>query len=126
MKIAIPSNDRKTILGHFGRTKGFMIYDIEGDKIISKEYRSNNFTGHAKGHHEHSNEHHHAHSHAGIFKALYDCKTVIAGGMGRRLYNDFETQNIKIFVTKEKDINTAVGLFINDVLDNSSDKCCSH
>lgn len=49
MKIAIPSDDGKIISSHFGRTKGFVIFEVEGKEIKSREYRLNIFTGHARG-----------------------------------------------------------------------------
>ena len=123
MKIAIPSNDQTTIARHFGRTAGFMIFDIDKDKVLYKEYKANTFTGHAKGQH-HEKEHNH--SHHGIFNALADCKIVIAGGMGRRLYIDFEKKGMEVFVTSENDIEKALELFIKNDLDNNSDNCCNH
>ncbi len=133
MKIAIPSNDSVNITGHFGRTKGFVICEIDNNKVIKKDYVENTFTGHAKGlhsegehgHHEHEHGHH-GHSHAGIFNAIGDCQTVIAGGMGRRLYDEFEQKNIKVFVTRETNIDNALNLFLNNELDNNSEKCCNH
>jgi len=38
MKIAIASDDGKTISSHFGRTRGFVIFEIEGKEIKKKEY----------------------------------------------------------------------------------------
>ncbi len=126
MKIAIPSNDNLNISSHFGRTKGFVICEMDNDKIIKKEFKQNTFTGHAQGLH-HDNKHGHGnHSHNGIFNAIGDCEIVIAGGMGRRLYDDFEKNNIKVFVTKEKNIDNALKLFMNNNLENNSDECCNH
>ena len=123
MKIAIPSNDQITISRHFGRAAGFMILDIEKNKVVHKEYKSNTFTGHAKGQH-HEKEHNH--SHHGIFNAIGGCQTVIAGGMGRRLYTDFEQKGMEVFVTSENDIEKALELFFSNALDNNSDNCCNH
>jgi len=35
MKIAIASDDGKTISSHFGRTKGFVIFEVEDKEIKS-------------------------------------------------------------------------------------------
>ncbi len=126
MKIAIPTNDNINISSHFGRTKGFVICEIDNDEVIKKEYKQNTFTGHAQGLHSDAEHEHGNHSHKGIFDAIGDCEIVIAGGMGRRLYNDFEQKNIKVFVTKEINIDRALDLFFNSELDNNSDKCCDH
>ncbi len=132
MKIAIPSNDNVTISKHFGRTKGFVIVEMENNEILSKTHITNDFTGHSQGlHHEHHDHNHHGHDHAhhshdNIFKAIGDCSIVIAGGMGRRLYSDFEQRNMQVFITKEENIDTALQAYINGNLDNNSDICCSH
>ncbi len=127
-KIALPTDDNINICPHFGRTKGFRIIETDGTKITGEEYRENNFTGHAMGqHHDHDHhEGHQPHSHQGIFEALAECKTVIANGMGRRLYDDFEQAGVEVFITRETQIDKAVQSFIQGVLDNSEDLCCSH
>ncbi|MBL7113553.1 MAG: iron-molybdenum cofactor biosynthesis protein [Bacteroidales bacterium] len=119
MKIAIPTDDKESICPHFGRTSGFMIFKIEDRNVVESEYRQNTFTGHAQGHH---NDHHHSHS--GIFQALGDCQIVIAKGMGRRLYNDFEEWKIQVFITKENNIDEAVDAFINNTLDSDIERLC--
>ncbi len=131
MKIAIPSNDSTTISAHFGRTKGFVICEIDNNKVVKKEYIQNTFTGHSQGLHtdknlKHNSHEHQKHSHQGILDAIGDCEVVIAGGMGRRLYNDFEQNNIKVFVSQEANIDSALNLFLNNELDNNTDKCCEH
>ncbi len=130
MKIVIPTNDQINISQHFGRTKGFLLVQVDDNKIISKAYKENNMTGHAQGkHHDHHHEHHHeghAHSHEGIFNAIGDCDVVIAGGMGRRLYQDFAVKEIPVYVTHETNIEEAVQLLLKHQLDNDTEKCCNH
>jgi predicted Fe-Mo cluster-binding NifX family protein len=131
MKIAIPTGNQKTIFSHFGRTPGVLIVTLDNNRIVNKEFIPNNFTGHAQGHY-HEQDHHEHHNnngggaHAGIFNAIGDCNVVIAGGMGRRLYDEFVANNMEVFVTDETDIDRAVELFINKRLDNKDDKCCDH
>ena len=55
MKIAVATNNEKTVAGHVGRCKGFLVYEIEEQKINRIELRENTFTNHAQG------EHHHGH-----------------------------------------------------------------
>lgn len=134
MKIAIPTDDKITICPHFGRTSGFMIFKIENRKVVESEFRPNTFTGHVRGHHQ-SHQHggfHGSHnqdqqqSHSGIYQALGDCQIVIAKGMGRRLYVDFEEWNIQVFITKEDEINTAIEAFLHNTLDSDIERLCSH
>lgn len=133
MKIAIPSDDQVTVAPHFGRTLGFNVYTIENNEIKSSEYRSNTFTGHAQNEqnvqhvHDHSHSQgEHNHSHSKIMDSLGDCEIVIAGGMGRRLYVDFENAKKQVFVTKEKHAETAVKMFLEETLDNNKDATCQH
>ncbi len=126
MKIAIPSNDGKTVSKHFGRSEGFIIVEIEDNKIINKAYKKNDFTGHAQGlSHEHTAHGHGHHSHEGIFKALGDCSVVIAGGMGQKLYKDFQEKKVMTYLTNESDIDSVLEQFINGQLE-STDQYCIH
>ena len=36
MKIAVATNDNRTVAGHVGRCKAFIVYETEGSKTISK------------------------------------------------------------------------------------------
>lgn len=127
MKIAIPSENGKLISTHFGRTRGFVIAEIENSQLVEQEYVENTFTGHAQGlHNDHQSHNHAHHSHLGILSALNDCNVVIAGGMGRRLYDDLLQQGKDIYVTRETDVQRAIDLFIKDQLDNNSESCCEH
>ena len=128
MKIAIPTDDKSTICSHFGRASGFMVYRIVDRAVVETEYRQNTFTGHAQGHH-HEHNHHggdHQHSHAAILQALGDCEIVIAKGMGRRIYNDFEQWKILVFITKENNLNAAIDAFLKNTLDSDIEQLCKH
>ena len=125
VRIAIPTNDGINISGHFGRTKGFRIISIENNNIIKDELKNNTFTGHAQGQHNQNNGHQ-SHSHDGILSALAGCDTVIANGMGRKLYNDLKNASLSVFITKEKQIAQAMDLFLNGELDNNEEACCYH
>ena len=43
MRIAISTNDWKSISSHFYKSKGFAIFEIDGNKIKSQEYHSNSY-----------------------------------------------------------------------------------
>lgn len=132
MKIAVPSNDGLLLSAHFGRSKGFIVFETNKQDIINEEYRPNSVTGHALGlHHEHEHGHdhnhgEHSHSHTGILGVLADCEIVIAGGMGQRLYNDLQAANKKVYVTREENAREAVKLMLQDQLDSNPDICCKH
>ncbi|MBC7327867.1 NifB/NifX family molybdenum-iron cluster-binding protein [bacterium] len=122
MKIAIASDDEKAISTHFGRARGFVVFDIEGNEIKSREYRLNTFSGHARGlEEEHESDHHKA-----ILNALSDCKVVISKGMGKRIYDDLKSIGIEVYITDETDVKRALELYINGKLVNKPNLGCSH
>lgn len=132
MKIAIPSNEGKYLSQHFGRSLGFAIVELDGNRIINKEYRPNDFTGHAMGlhqqhqHHGEDHESHAQHSHNGILRALHDCEIVIAGGMGRRLSDDLSAAGKKIYITSEPEIDKVLEMFLDDNLTSDKEACGHH
>lgn len=124
MKIGIASDDRKNIAQHFGRTLGFVIAEIEDDKVTSEEYRSNTFSMHMQqGGHEHGE---HGHSHTAIVEALSDCDLVLCRGMGRRIYDDLRMANIQSVITDQITVDGAIKAFIEGNLKDNPEKGCEH
>ena len=135
MKIAVASDDRVRIASHFGRTRGFLIFDVKDGSVNDKAYIENNFTGHAQGqahHHGHGHDHEsdhghgHHHSHRGILSALNDCEVVISRGMGRRLLDDFTAAGKNVFITWTDDADEAVEQFLKGSLEHDPEKSCQH
>ena len=126
MRIAIPTNDMTTVSAHFGRSKGFMVYDLDKHKVTNFQYILNTFTGHAKNRHKEEEHGKHNHNHDSIFTALINCNTVIARGMGKRLLNEFAEKNIDVFITKEESINKTVDMILQGNLDHNPEQCCNH
>jgi predicted Fe-Mo cluster-binding NifX family protein len=75
MKIAIPTNDGINICAHFGRCREFLIFELLDGQVKLVETRING------GCHGHGADRGH-HSHSGFVDALYDCDTVLCGGIG--------------------------------------------
>ncbi len=119
MKIAVASDDGTKISSHFGRTKGFVVFEIENKEIKNKEYLPNTFTGHARGLDKRGS--HNYDSHSTIIEALKDVKVVISHGMGRRLYDDLRDSKIEVYVTDETDVDTAIKLYLEGKLTNISE-----
>ncbi|MGB9824176.1 MAG: NifB/NifX family molybdenum-iron cluster-binding protein [Candidatus Hydrothermia bacterium] len=117
MKIAIASDDGKTLSMHFGRALGFVIVEVEGNEVKSVKYIPNTITPHSRGEHKEHGEHH-GHHHDYILENLKDVEVVIAGGMGRRLFEDLKAAGKKVFVTDEEDVMEAVDLFLKGELKN--------
>ena len=123
MKIAIASDDGINIALHLGRTRGFIIFDVQDENITDQWYRENTFTGHARGLSGHGHE---VDRHGPILEALRDCKAVISHGMGRRIYNDLQQAGIDVFITEEINAKNAAELYIKNKLVNRPELGCDH
>jgi predicted Fe-Mo cluster-binding NifX family protein len=113
MKIAVASDDRKTISHHFGRASGFEIFEIKNNRIFNQVYRKN--IGKRTGECGSCN-------HDVMITNLKDCDVLICYGMGRRIYDDLTKNNIQAVVTDEKTVDEAVKKFIKKELENRLDK----
>jgi predicted Fe-Mo cluster-binding NifX family protein len=127
MKIAVATENGKLISAHFGRSPYFAIYEIEDGKIINKEMRQNTFTGHFRGgeHREHGQHGHgrgDAQGHQTVAEGLRDCKVVISHGMGRRAWEDLRARGIEMIVTDEKEVETAVKMYLAGELEDKTEK----
>ena len=106
MKIALITDDGKTISQHFGRAPYYLVVTIDEGKVIDRETREkmghNQFSGH--GHEEGHGEQHgldggsHG-KHAQMADAISDCQVVICGGMGMGAYESMRRLNIQPVVT---------------------------
>ena len=119
MKIAIITDDGKSISQHFGRATHYMVLTIEEGKIINRELREkmghNQFSG--ESHEEHHGESHgmdeaHHDRHAQMAGSISDCEAVICGGMGMGAYQSMLRLNIKPVVTDLQDIETIAQSYI--------------
>ena len=120
MRVAIASDDQRTIASHLGRVRGFLVYDI-ADEVQHRHYRENTFTGHARGL---SGAGHGADRHGPILAALGDCDAVIAHGMGRRIHEDLHRAGIQAFIVEETDPDKAVALFLQGALGDRPELGC--
>jgi predicted Fe-Mo cluster-binding NifX family protein len=113
MKIAIASDDKKTIAHHFGRAAGFMIFDVDKDNVIGEVYREN--IGKSDGSCGSCN-------HSAMISNIKDCQVVISYGMGQHIFDDLTENKIKAIVTEEKTVKEALSKFMNASLKNRTDK----
>lgn len=127
-KIAVATDDGKTVAGHAGRCRGFLIFEAEGPEIKAKRLIDNPHTRHWDALRS-GQEHEHGHGdHASLTGALEDCQAVIAGGMGPRLVRDFEALRIACLITQEQDAEQTVKAHLEGRLTatNISSCGCGH
>jgi predicted Fe-Mo cluster-binding NifX family protein len=122
MKIAIVSDDGKTIASHIGRARGFVIFEVEAKEVKKQEYLPNTFTGHARG----LEGKHNADHHGPILEALGECKVVISHGMGRRIYDDLKEAGIEVFITEEENVKRALDKYLKGELMDRPEMGCNH
>jgi hypothetical protein len=86
MKIAVATTDGSLLSPHFGRSAGFIIFDIADNAITSRELRPNRHTPHAQGQCEgHHDNGHHGHDHGGIATCWAIAKSYSAEESAREL-----------------------------------------
>ncbi len=117
MKVAIATDDFKTVTGHVGRCQGFLILDVENGEIKNREERINDFTNHGRGRggngqgggHRHGHGHgtEHRSGHQRLADGLSDCSHLICQGVGWRLVEDLTRAKIQPLITNESDAEAA-------------------
>ena len=129
MRIAVASDDGISIAEHFGRSAGFVIFDVTENQHKQIEHRPN-----ASSHHRDQAEcEHHVHEesnhgHESFLTALHDCQVIICRGMGMRAIADLTANGIKPVITMENiPAHEAAKQYVLGRLDQSGEsKCCSH
>jgi predicted Fe-Mo cluster-binding NifX family protein len=116
MKIAVITEDGKTISQHFGRAPYYLVLSVEDGKILERELReklnhahfANQGHGqeHAEGSHGTDSDSHN--KHIKMSEGITDCEALICGGMGMGAYQSMLARGIKPVVTDIQDIDQAV------------------
>ena len=127
MKVAVPTLDGTSISPHFGRSKSFFVFEVDGGKIAGRSVRDNTFTAHAKGECNEGHDHNHAHGHGEIVEALRDCESVLCYGMGWRAAEALKEGGVNAFILQqEMSPEEAVEKYISGNLPPAGDFCRCH
>lgn len=125
MKVAVITEDGKTISQHFGRAPYYQVLTIEEGKVTNKEMREK------LGHHQFHNQSHGADEshgaghgmdngshdkHISMAEAIADCKALLCGGMGMGAYESMRRLNIQPVVTDIQNIDEAVQAYMDGKL----------
>ncbi len=121
MKIAVITDDGKTISQHFGRAQYYLVATIENGQIVNREMRPklghNHFSD--QPHQEEGHGHHHgtdpaSHDrHLQMSEAITDCEALLCRGMGYGAYESMKARNIRPLVTDIAGIEEAVMAYAN-------------
>jgi len=104
MKIAVTSQNRKTITGHAGKCRKFWVYEIEGNEPLKRTLIE---LAMDQSFHESK---HAAHP-------LDDVNVLISGGMGQGLQFRLKQKGIQAICTAETDPDRAVQFWLAGTLD---------
>jgi predicted Fe-Mo cluster-binding NifX family protein len=128
MKIAIVTDDGKTISQHFGRAEYYEVVVVEDGKVMGRERRAKPAHGHDHHHHQHAGEiqlheagemappTEGASTHGAMVRPIIDCQVLISRGMGTGAYNSLRASGIEPIITDVRDIDEAVGQYVQGVL----------
>jgi predicted Fe-Mo cluster-binding NifX family protein len=103
MRIAVVSDDGRTVSAHFGRARSYLVFETK-DGVIQAEETLEKPTRDGRGHaHEaaHDPAHGSGHGHGGAdaHRAMLDpirgCDVVLAGGMGRGMQGHLRAAGIE-------------------------------
>jgi predicted Fe-Mo cluster-binding NifX family protein len=132
MKIAVFTEDGKTISQHFGRARYYLVFTIEAGVVQSQELREK--AGHAsfsasrdENHARHSTSSGHGFGsqatsrHMQMIANLRDCHAVIGGGMGQGAYQYLQENQIAVCITDLSDPTQAVLSYLDGSLANHLD-----
>ena len=129
MKIAVITDDGKTISQHFGRAPYYLVCTIENGKVINREQRAklghNQFSGesHDEAHGEtHGMDEAHHDRHVQMANTISDCQVLLCGGMGMGAYESMRRINIQPIVTDLSAIDEAVQAYIDGKLIDHTEK----
>ena len=135
MKIAVITDDGKTISQHFGRAPHYLVFTVEDGAITEKELRDKlghqQFVNEPQDHdhdHDHNDPRGHGfgaaseQKHIRMIESIQDCEAIIVRGMGRGAYLAMEQANIRPFVSNIEDAETAVQAYIDNTLEDHTEK----
>ncbi len=130
MKIAMITDDGKTISQHFGRAAYYLVLTIEEGKVVNREMRDKIGHSHfaSQAHVEESQGTGHGmdtashNKHLSMAEVISDCAALLCGGMGMGAYESMRSLNIKPIVTDLVDIDTAVQAYIDGKLSDHTER----
>jgi len=120
--------DGESLSQHFGQSKGFVVFEVEGTKVVGRQFRTGADTPHNDGLCDHG-EQSGARGHGGILELLGDCSVVLCGGMGAGAAQSLVANGIKpVIVPGSRTTDEAVAAYISgNSVGASADFCnCQH
>lgn len=129
MKIAVVTNNQTTISKHFGRARTYLVFTIEGGKVVAREQRD-------KPAHQHQGRNQQRGQQVMLYPQgegfegrtedtlgnmvapVRDCDIVISGGMGSGAYQSLRQVGVQPILTEVRRVEQAVQAYIDGTLVN--------
>jgi predicted Fe-Mo cluster-binding NifX family protein len=129
VKIAIATDEGKTVSRHFGQARYYLVAMVENGQVAARELRE-------KPSHQHFANEPHAeppsqphgfgpaeeNRHARMAEVIKDCQVLLCGGMGRGAYESMKAQGIRPIVTDIASIDEAVAAWAQGKLVDHTDR----
>jgi predicted Fe-Mo cluster-binding NifX family protein len=120
MKIAVITEDGKTISQHFGRAPYYMVVTVEDGSIVNREMRDKvgHTQFHSEGHEHHESDGRHGYGlaaeerHTHMAGSIADCQVLLCRGMGMGAYESMQSRGIRPVVTDIASIEEAIKAYL--------------
>lgn len=136
LKIAIVTKNGESIVGTFGSSKYFKVYEIENNEIVNEELREvyvdkaedevpsliSKNSGGGTGKFSLTVVDASKDKHMKIAKSISDCQVVIARGMCANAWDSVEQFKMEPIITTNSDFEKTVQEYLNNTLENHKDK----
>lgn len=123
MKIAMPTDDRKTLGAHFGRAAEFAVYETAEDDATLLEYRPNLHVHAGGAHGQSAGRGQGAAGGRDFDSSLAGVDTLICRGMGRRAEEACAAMGIRVVFTAENDLDGIARKFARGELAEGEASC---
>jgi predicted Fe-Mo cluster-binding NifX family protein len=129
MKIAVVTDDEKTISTHFGQARYYVVLTVKDGKVTAQETRPKAHQSQFAGEHYHHGENGDVHGmdrqaqhrHARMMETISDCRALIASGMGQGAHYSLTARGITPVLTDVQGIREAVEAYLSgDLIEKSS------
>ncbi len=128
MKIAVVTDDHRTISAHFGRAVFYEVFTISDGKITAQETLPK--PAHGQPGNQHQSEPGFAHGfgpteeglHALMLAPIRDCQVLLAGGMGQGAFNNLSQAGIHPILTDILEIDLALKSYLVGHLGNRPER----
>jgi predicted Fe-Mo cluster-binding NifX family protein len=135
IKIAVVTDDEKTISRHFGRANTYVVLTVDDNHIMAREVRDKaghrdfqQETSHGHEHHQHDGTRGRGYGkqaeekHRRMFEAIPDCQILLARGMGQGAYQGLQQIGIRPVLTDIANIDTAVEAVIDGSIEDRPER----